>query len=143
LRAVAPVSEEKVNVGVVLLLGVVTGVSAVSGATVSTVNEREAGVVSEPPAADIARTSNVWSPWLSAVAGVKGDVHAANARESNRHWKLTAPPEPVKVNVGVAFLIGPLGPPVICVSSVAATTNDRDTVGGSVNTPSIARTENV
>ncbi len=57
----------KVNVGVLSLPGLSTGVSDVSGATVSTVQVREAGVASTLPAASVARTSNVWEPWASPV----------------------------------------------------------------------------
>ena len=42
-------------------------VIVVSGATVSTVKARVAGVASVFPAASIARTLNVWGPWASPV----------------------------------------------------------------------------
>ena len=50
----------------------------VSGGTVSTVNERVAGVVSGAPLTSSARTSKVCGPWFSATV-VCGEVQLANA----------------------------------------------------------------
>jgi hypothetical protein len=55
--------EEKLNVGLALATTPVGPESIWDcGATVSTVNEREAEVVSVLPAASVARTSKVWGP---------------------------------------------------------------------------------
>src|SRR5262245_20924666 len=76
---VAPVTVN-VTPGRLLRVGVVTGVTVTTGATVSMVN------VVEPlptlPAASVPRTVIVWLPSASAVAGVNGDVHVANAAVS-------------------------------------------------------------
>ena len=56
----------------------------VSGATVSIVNVRDAGVGSTFPAASRARTSNVYVPSASAPT-LCGDVHPANAPRTIRH----------------------------------------------------------
>ncbi len=48
----------------------------------------------------------------------------------------------MNVKVGVVSLVRPLGPPVMLVSSITIV-NEREAVGGSANTPSNARTENV
>src|SRR5262245_23684307 len=80
--------------GRLLRVGDGTAVTVTTGATVSTVN------VVEPlptlPAASVPRTVIVWLPSASAVAGVNGDVQAANAAVSIWHWIVAAP---VTVNV--------------------------------------------
>ena len=114
-------------------------VIVVSGAVVSIVKARDAGVGSGAPAALSARTSNVCAP-AASTAVVNGEVHVANAALSTRHWKLAAPLTPVNVNVGVVSFVGPAGPPVIVVSS-AATVNVRVAGVELGNAPS--RTENV
>src|SRR4029079_15503143 len=109
-----------VNVGVASLVGSL-GPEAivVSGAVVSIVNERDAGVFSGAPLALRARTSNVCAPGASATVGVKGDPQEAKVAASKRHWNETAPLAPVNVNVGVVSLVGRVGPPVIVESSAA------------------------
>ena len=57
--------------------GLAIDVIDVSGATVSTVNVRVAGVMSTLPAASVARTENVCSP-SAKVPVAYGDVHGAN-----------------------------------------------------------------
>jgi hypothetical protein len=69
---------------------------------------RLAGVASVFPAASVARTSNVCAPSVSAAV-VCGDVQAANAPASTRHWEL-APRSLENANVGAESLIGPCGP---------------------------------
>ena len=59
-------------------------VIVVSGAAVSTVHAREAGVGSVLPARSTARTSKVWLPSPSPDT-VAGDVQAAKAAPSRRH----------------------------------------------------------
>ncbi len=112
------------------------------GATLSTTKVCEAGVGSGAPDALCARTWNVCVPCDRSNAGANGLVQGANAAVSNRHWKLAAPLTPVNENDGLRLLVGFGGPAVIIVSS-AATVNARVVTGGLVNTPSIARTENV
>jgi hypothetical protein len=90
-----------------------------TGRTVSMENARLA--VDELPAASLTRTSNWWFAFDS-VPEVNGDVHAANAAASMRHWIVVGEPAVVNVKVGVASLVGPVGPPVIvtvgaCVST--------------------------
>ena len=80
--------EENVNVGVAMLIAPLGPLSiTVSGAAVSTVNVRVAGVGSVLPAISVARTENVCSPSGSAPS-VSGDVHVANAPLSMRHSKV-------------------------------------------------------
>ena len=59
----------------------------VSGAAVSTVKVRDAGVASTLVAASMARTANVWEPCVS-VPVVKGDVQLVKAAPSTLHWKV-------------------------------------------------------
>src|SRR3954454_24231625 len=82
------------NVGVLSLLGVTSGVSVVSGATVSMTKVCDAGVASWLPAASVARTSKVCVPSVSAAV-VNGVAQLAKAAVSTRHWKL----DPVSVEV--------------------------------------------
>src|SRR5690349_11187777 len=88
-----------------------------TGATVSTVNAREAGDASTAPAASMARRRGVCAPWVS-VAVVCGDAQALQALAtvvSIAHWKVEPGSVDVNVNVGVVLLVGPLGPPVMLV----------------------------
>ena len=65
------------NVGAALPVGPVGPPSiAVCGATVSTVNDRVAGVASTLPAASAARTEKVYVPSASALYAC-GEVHVA------------------------------------------------------------------
>ena len=81
----------------------------VSGAVVSTVSERLAGVGSATPAASMARTSNVRAPSASAAV-VCGDVHAAKAAVPTRHWNVEPVSLELNVNVGVLSFVSPVGP---------------------------------
>src|SRR5215470_3837549 len=90
--------------GRLLRFGVGTAVTVTTGATVSTVN-----VVEPVPtlvAASVPRTVIVWLPSPSAVAGVNGDVHAANAPVSIRQSIAVAPPITVNATLGVLSLVG-------------------------------------
>ena len=78
------------------------------GGAVSTVKARLAGLASALPAWSIARTSNVWAPSARAAI-VSGELQAAKAPASTRHWKV-APGSLEKVKVGVASFVGPAGP---------------------------------
>src|SRR3954468_23025776 len=60
-------------------------VIVVSGAVVSTAQLREAGDASTLPAASVARASNVCVP--AATETAEGEVQAAHAAPSRRHWK--------------------------------------------------------
>ena len=74
-----------VNVGVLSLVAPAgPPVIVVSGAAVSIVNERLAGVGSTLPAASIACTSNVCAPSVSAAV-VNGELHVVKASVSTRH----------------------------------------------------------
>src|SRR3954454_13481326 len=84
------------------------------GVPVVTINERVAGVASNA-SLETARMSTVCVP--SASAGVVYCVaQAANGRASTRHSKLAPAVPEENVNVGVASVVSPLGPPVIVVS---------------------------
>ena len=110
-------------------------VIVVSGAAVSTVNVRDAGVGSVPFGPLTARTSNVCEPSVSAAV-VNGVVQAANAAASTRHSNVTPPSFELNVNVGVLSLVDepPAGPLSIVVSGGLApptTTNVREAGVGS------------
>ena len=122
-------------------------VIVVSGATVSTVNERVAGVASVLPAGSMARTENVYAPSASAVYAC-GDVHAAYVPvaapgPSSLHSNV-APASDVNPNDGEFTLINPVGPVVIVVSgATVSTVNDLVAGLASVLPEFVARTENV
>src|SRR5918996_2667883 len=106
-----------------LVLVVVAGgaiVIVVCGAAVSTVIARLAGLVSVLPAASVARTSNVCAPSDNAPV-VCGEVQAAKAPASTRHWKL-APASLENPNVGVESLVRPVGPEVIVAGGATVST---------------------
>src|SRR5215470_1813289 len=89
--------------GRLLRFGVGTAVTVTTGATVSTVN-----VVDPVPtlvAASVPRTVIVWLPSASAVAGVNGEVHAANAPASTSH-SIVAAPVTVNVTLGWVLRVG-------------------------------------
>jgi hypothetical protein len=133
---VAPASLENVNdwvVAVVVPLG--PPVIVVSGAVVSIVNVRVAGVASTLPAASRARTENVCVPSAS-VPSVTGDVQAAKAAPSREHSNVV-PASLVKVNVG--------GVPASVVSGAAVSSVKVRVAGVASAFPaaSLARTLNV
>ncbi len=138
---VAPASELKLNCGVLLLVGVVIGVSVVSGGVVSTRNVLE----SEPtlPAAFFAWTTNVCVPSASGAV-VNGDAHATGA-PSTRH-EIVVPLSAVKVKVGVVSLVGVgfLGPPVIVTfGTERSITNAKLAIAPTLPSASVACTSNV
>ena len=90
-------------------------VIVVSGAVVSTVKLRAAGVASRLVAASLARTENVCAP-SGRVLVVNGLLQAANAAASTLHSKV-APASLENPNVGVGSAVGPLGPESIRVSA--------------------------
>jgi hypothetical protein len=82
------------------------------GATVSTVNEREAGTLTLP-AASTALAQKPWPPFGSAVLGVKGERQGNQAPPAfRRHWKVEPTWSEVNLNVGVgSWMSAPwLGP---------------------------------
>src|SRR4051812_25860799 len=81
----------------------------VSGAVVSTVNERVAGVGSALRLPSIACTARVWGPSGSGAV-VSGEVQGASATPSMLHWKVEGCSDESKVKVGVLSVMGPLGP---------------------------------
>ena len=104
-------SELNPNVGVGSLMGPEGPESiAVTGATVSTVNERLAGVESTFWAGSVARTSKAWGPSDSA-AGVwlVKPEQAAKAAASIRHWKVAPPSSEEKPKVGGGVVGGARG----------------------------------
>src|SRR6266496_3923271 len=118
-----------------------------SGAAVSTVKSREAGVGSVLPAASVARTRKVWAPSARALAGVcvsPGPEQAPNGSESKRHSKL-APGSEEKPNDGEALVVSPEGPESIVVSGGAVSTVKlREAgVGSVLPAASVARTRKV
>ncbi len=76
---------------------------------------------------------------------VSGELHDANEPPSSAHWKPAPPSFDVNVNVGVASLVGPLGPLLIVVSgSTVSTVQVREAGLPSVlPAASVARTWNV
>jgi hypothetical protein len=107
-----------VNVKLALPLVVVAGgpdAIAVSGATVSTVNVRVAGVPSAFPAASVARTEKVCDP-LPSDAAVTGEEQAAKSAPSSAHANVELLSLEMNANVAVVSLVAPLGPDVIVVS---------------------------
>jgi hypothetical protein len=123
----APVSTEHWNVdGVSLDVNANVGVESfvgplgpevivVSGAVVSAVNARVAGVGSVFPAGSVARTENVYGPSRSA-AGVNGDAQAVYVLPSSEQANVEPVSLAVNENVGVESLVAPVGPAVIVVS---------------------------
>ena len=114
---VAPVSVA-VNAKLALPLVVVAGGAdeiSVSGATVSTVNARVAGVPSPFPAASVAQTENVCGPSASDGA-VTGEEQVANSAPSSAHAKVELLSLEMNANVAVGSPVAPLGPDVIVVS---------------------------
>ena len=105
-------------------------VIVVSGAVVSTVNDRDAGVASTLPAASVARTRNVYTPSASEPR-MRGDVQGPNEPTaapgpSSRHSNVEPASVEENVNVALLTLIVPVGPPVIVVSgAVVSTVNER------------------
>src|ERR687895_580307 len=128
-----------------LVLVVVAGgavVMVVCGAAVSTVIVRLAGLVSVLPAASVARTSNVCAPPENAPV-VCGEVQAAKAAASTRHWK-PAPASLENPKVGVESLVSPVGPESIVVCGAAVSTaNARLAAPPVLPAASVARTSNV
>ena len=103
------------NVGVASLVTPEGPLSiVVSGAAVSTVKLRDAGVGSTLPAGSVARTSNVCAPSANEAV-VSGVEHEPHAPPSTRHSKLEPAWLDEKANVGVESLVGPEGPLSIVV----------------------------
>src|ERR671915_2562138 len=128
-----------------LVLVVVAGGACeivVCGAAVSTVKARLAGLVSVLPAASVARTSNVCAPSDNAPV-VCGEVQAAKAAASTRHWKL-APASLENPNIGVESPVKPVGPESIVVCGAAVSTVIARLAAAPVlPAASVARTSNV
>ena len=123
LEASSPAwSAEKANVGVASFVGPDGPLSiVVSGAAVSTVKLREAGVGSTFPAGSVARTSKVWAPSASDAV-VSGVEHEPQAPPSTRHSNVEPAWSAENANVGVASLVGPDGPLSIVVCGAAVST---------------------
>jgi hypothetical protein len=103
----------------------------VSGAVMSTVNERDAAVASTLPTPSLARTRNVYAP-LAVVVYARGDVQAAYvpapAGVSSLHSNV-APASEENANDGAVPFVTPVGPPVIVVSGGPVSTV-KDLVAG-------------
>ena len=138
-------SAENANVGVASFVGPDGPLSiVVSGAAVSTVKLRDAGVGSTLPAGSVARTSKVWAPSASDVV-VSGVVHEPQAPPSTRQSKLEPGWLAEKANVGVVSFVGPEGPLSIVVCGAAVSTVKLREAGVASTFParSVARTSNV
>ena len=138
-------SAEKPNVGVASLVGPEGPLSiAVSGAAVSTVKLRDAGVGSTLPTRSVARTSKVWAPSASdeVVSGVEHEPHAP---PSTRHSNVEPTWSAENSNVGVTSLVGPEGPLSIVVCGAAVSTVNAHDAGVESTFPagSVARTSKV
>jgi ABC-type transport system involved in cytochrome bd biosynthesis fused ATPase/permease subunit len=103
----------KVPAGLFVGLGGLA-VIVVSGATVSTVQAKDAGVGSMFPAVSTARTSKVCAPSARAAV-VKGEVQAAKAAPSTRHLSVAGSVEE-KLKVPAVTLVWLFGPVRIVVS---------------------------
>jgi hypothetical protein len=86
----------------------------VSGAVVSTVHVRDAGVGSGP-APLTARTANVCDPSVSPESAA-GDAQAPNGAPSSAHSNVALPSGELNANDALASATVPLGPPVMAVS---------------------------
>ena len=115
------------------------------GAAVSTENDREAGLASVTPAL-VARTSKVCAPEPRFEYDL-GEVHESQVPVSILHSKVDPALLDEKVNEGLAFDVGPMGPESICVSGGPVSSvmlNDRVAGLGSVFPGvSVARTSKV
>jgi hypothetical protein len=132
-------------VGVATFVGPLgPAVIVVSGARVSTVNDRVAGVASVLPAVSIARTSKVWSPSASEES-VSGDVQLVHAPPSTRHSNVEPPWSAENAKSGVASGVGPLGPlSIVVCGAVVSRVKEREAGVGSVfPAASVARTSKV
>ena len=87
----------------------------VSGAVVSTVKLREAGVGSGLPAGSVARTSKLWPPSARGPA-VCGAEHSPQPPPSIRHSNHEPGSFAEKPKVGDAAFVGPDGPLSMVVS---------------------------
>ena len=116
----------------------------VFGATVSTVQERVAGVASTLPAASFARTEKVWEPF-ARLEYAFGDVHAAHAPASSLHSNDDPASVALNPNEAEAELTEPVGPLVIEVPGADVSTVQVRVAGVASTLPrvSLARTENV
>jgi hypothetical protein len=117
----------------------------VCGAAASTENDREAGLASVTPAL-VARTSKVCAP-EPRFEYDSGELHEAQVPVSILHSNVDPTLLDEKVNEGLAFDVGPMGPESICVSGgpvSSETLNDRVAGLGSVLPGvSVARTSKV
>jgi len=143
---VAPVvSDVKSKVAVVSFVGPAgADVIVVSGAVVSTVQVRVAGVGSTFPAISAARTSKVWLPSESALYAF-GLEHGENGAPSSLHSKLDPGSLEVNVNAAAVALVGSAGPEPIVVSGAVRSTIQvyEAGVGSTLPTASVALTWNV
>jgi hypothetical protein len=124
-------------------------VMVVSGAAVSTVNDRVAGDASGVPRLSVARTENVYEPSASD-AYARGDVQAAyepvlGPGPSSLHSNVEPGLVELNPNDGDAPLVTPVGPDVIAVSGAEVSTANARVAGdaSTLPAPSVARTENV
>src|SRR5215210_7420913 len=109
-------SAENANVGVASFVRPAGPLSiVVSGAAVSTVKPRDAGVGSTLPAKSVARTSNVCAPSASGAV-VSGAEQPLQAPPSTRHSNVVPSSSEEKPNVGVVSFVAPAGPESIVVS---------------------------
>ena len=136
---------ENANVGVASFVGPDGPLSiVVSGAAVSTVKLRDAGVASTLPAVSVARTSNVCAPSASDAV-VCGELQEAHAPASTRHSNVEPAWLDENANVGVASFVGPDGPLSIVVCGAAVSTVKLRDAGVASTLPagSVARTSKV
>jgi hypothetical protein len=121
----------------------------VSGAEVSTVNARVAGVASTLPAPSAARTENAYEPSASGPT-IRGEVQltyvpVAPPGPSSLHSNAEPGSELENPNDGDAWFVVPDGPESIVVSGAAVSTVKGCVAGDASTLPagSVARTENV
>ena len=112
---------EKVKVGAVLLVGPFgPEVMLVSGAVVSTVQVRLAGLASVFPAVSVAFTSKVCEPSDSPLYSF-GEVQLSKAPLSSLHSKVALLSLEEKLKLAVVLLRVPEGPEVMLVSGEVTT----------------------
>ena len=93
----------------------------VSGAVVSTVQVRLAGVGSVLPAGSVARTVNVWEPSANPVY-VLGEVQAVSDPPSSVQPNVEPVWLALKANVAVSEVAVPVGPASMVVSGAVLST---------------------
>src|SRR5687768_15387424 len=115
---------EKVQVGVVSLLGEASAAMVTVGAAVSTVTDEKAELLL--PASSATRTSRVKVRSGARAAGVceVAVVQAPKAAAPMRHWMMVGAPAVEKVQVGVVSLLGEASAAMVTLGAAVSTVTD-------------------